>query len=382
MSQQQNVFPETMIADSNMAMDESKSWVPGDVADSSMLRLNSFIIAAVKSLLPMMVTSSSLLVAALAIVAGLLYLKQDQLLYFPEVNGLAKRTSDNPSGYRSPEESNLPYENYFIPCDDGVHIHAWLIIHSSVSSQYLNSRANPDPSIPTIIFFHGNAGNIGLRLPNAIQMRYYLRCHILMVEYRGYGNSDNVRPNEVGLMKDAEAVLKFIRTSHNNQQPPQHHTHSLSMPSFVINPNNLVVFGQSLGGAVALHLASYAEHVMNQPIQGVIVENTFTSISDMVDALLPFLRLFKPYVLRINWNSLFLVQTKLEKTPILYLSGAKDELVPPSQMKKLFDNTLPHLRHWYSVPTGTHNETWIQGGRQYWDAIRSFFHKILPTSVS
>ena len=101
-----------------------------------------------------------------ALVATILYIKQDDMLYFPEISGLPRRPDDNPSGYRSPEEHQVPFEDLYIECEDGVIIHSWLLLRT-------NTEKN---MFPTIIFFHGNAGNIGLRLPNAIQMV----CHSVL----------------------------------------------------------------------------------------------------------------------------------------------------------------------------------------------------------
>jgi hypothetical protein len=142
------------------------------------------------SLIPWSLRLGTVVIGLVAVVGGLLYAKQDSLLYFPEIGGIPKKPSDNPKGYRSPGERNIPFKECDIECSDGVHIHAWLMPF--------------DRNAPTIIFFHGNAGNIGLRLPNAIQMRSYLECNMLMVEYRGYGESDNVPPTEEGLKLDAE----------------------------------------------------------------------------------------------------------------------------------------------------------------------------------
>ena len=94
-----------------------------------------------------------------AILVATLYIKQDSLLYFPEISGLPRRPNDNPARYRSPEEHQVPYEDLYIECEDGVNIHAWLIM-----------RTNGKNDLPTLIFFHGNAGNIGLRIPNALHM--------------------------------------------------------------------------------------------------------------------------------------------------------------------------------------------------------------------
>jgi abhydrolase domain-containing protein 13 len=176
-------------------------------------------------------------------------------------------------------------------------------------------QSSSGPKIPTIVFFHGNAGNIGLRLPNALQMLQYLGANVLLVEYRGYGDSDDAQINEAGLKLDSEAALQFIRTH------PQ------------VDPNQIFIFGRSLGGSVAFHLAQYAER-KGIPIAGVIVENTFLSIAAMVDTLMPYVAPFKALILRIGWRSELIVPHLT--VPILYLAGARDELVPHSHMLELY----------------------------------------------
>ncbi|KAL7512232.1 hypothetical protein ACHAXN_009200 [Cyclotella atomus] len=304
-------------------------------------------------------------VAVLAI--GLLYLKQDSLLYFPTIQGLPQRPSQNPKRYRSPSEYNVPYETHLIPCKDGVILHSWLLYHPSSASS---------PSVPTIVFFHGNAGNIGLRLPNAHQMHQYLNANVWLIDYRGYGDSDGV-PNENGLRLDAEAVWSYI----------------LNKKLEHVDPRKVFVFGRSLGGAVAFHLVKYAEKkhydfdaknvgggVIQPPLPvGVLVENTFTCISDMVDHLLPLVAPLKSIVLRINWDSISIVP-KLT-TPTLFLAGAKDTLVPHEHMLRLHrersKGKIHSLVKLHIVKDGTHNETWLQGGKEYWVAIQSFLKEAL-----
>jgi pimeloyl-ACP methyl ester carboxylesterase len=291
------------------------------------------------------------LVAGLgAVVATILYFKQDSLLYFPEIGGIPRRPDKNPRRYRSPGEHQIPFETHRIACADGVYIHSWLLLRGEAKN------------IPTLLFFHGNAGNIGLRLPNAMQMLQYLNVNVLMVEYRGYGDSDSVTPSEAGLKLDAEAALKFI-TQHPN-----------------IDNSKVFLFGRSLGGAVAFHLAKYAEE-NSLPLAGVIVENTFLGISQMVDHLLPYVAPFKALVLRIAWDSSKIAPTL--QTPVLYLAGAKDTLVPHSHMLDLFKTTKQsRLLRIHVVPDGTHNDTWMQGGQAYWEAILAFLAQATDKKLS
>jgi fermentation-respiration switch protein FrsA (DUF1100 family) len=183
-------------------------------------------------------------------------------------------------------------------------------------------------------------------------MLQHLQVNILMVEYRGYGESDTVTPNEKGLKLDAEAALQYC----------------LNHPK--IDNNLIYVFGRSLGGAVAFHLAGYAQR-KGIPLAGVIVENTFSSISSMVDHLMPFLRPIKSLVLNIGWDSTVIVPSLT--TPLLFLSGSADTLVPPEHMQKLVQlskqSTLVRV---HIIAGGTHNESWIQGGAAYWNAIVHF----------
>lgn len=297
---------------------------------------------------PFLLRSATIVAGLAAVVAGLLYAKQDNLLYFPEIGGIPRRPSQNPRRYRSPAEHDIPFESHMIACQDGVKIHSWLLLHP-------DSR---NAQKPTIIFFHGNAGNIGLRLPNAIQMYRDLNANVMMVEYRGYGESDDVPPSEAGLKLDAQAALRFI----------------CDHPS--IDSSRIFVFGRSLGGAVGFHLAHYAQQ-NSLPVAGVLVENTFTSISDMVDHLMPYVKLLKPLVLRIGWDSSRIVSSI--RAPTLYLAGEADELVPHPMMLQLYksSNKASLLARMYVIPGGTHNETWLQGGRTYWDRIRSFIAEAL-----
>lgn len=201
---------------------------------------------------------------------------------------------------------------------------------------------------PTLIYFHGNAGNISHRLKNASDLYRVLKCNILLVEYRGYGISDGVS-SELGLKYDAEAALNYILNRKD------------------LNPNQIFVFGRSLGGAVAIHLA--ASH--QDQINALIVENTFTCVDDMISLVIPSLYYFK-FLSKSKWNS-FEEITKISKLPVLFLSGQADELVPPKQMKTLYDRCPSKKKALKFFPTGTHNETWTQD--DYYDCLQNYVEK-------
>lgn len=143
---------------------------------------------------------------------GILYHAEDNLLYHPELPSHSRVFVPIPSMY------GLPYENIFIRSKDGTQIHLFFIRQSDD----LVSLA------PTILFLHGNAGNMGHRLQNAVGLYRNLNCNILMVEYRGYGLSEGT-PSEEGLYADACASLDYLCSRSD------------------INHSEIIVFGRSLG---------------------------------------------------------------------------------------------------------------------------------------
>ena len=193
----------------------------------------------------------------------------------------------------------MEYEDVYIKTKDGIKLHAWLV------------KANTNMKLcRTLIFFHGNAGNIGSRLPNIDILVKTLNCNVLILAYRGYGHSEG-KPSEEGLKLDAEATLEY----------------ALNRPD--IDTSRLFVFGRSLGGAVAAQLA------MNKGafLKGIILENTFTSISDMVDQLMPLVAIFKRFIQKIFYPTI----DRIGKIscPILFIRGMKDEIVPCDHTKRL-----------------------------------------------
>ena len=185
-----------------------------------------------------------------------------------------------------------------------------------------------------------------------------LQANILMVEYRGYGDSDDVKPTEKGLKLDAEAALKFI------QSHPE------------VDPERVFCFGRSLGGAVAFHLAEYAQQ-HKLPLAGLLVENTFLSISKMVDQLMPLIDPLKFLILRIHWNSE--VIAPVNKLHVLYLAGDRDKLETHSHMRELYDLSSKSSSYAkiHVIRRGTHNESWVKGGKLYFETMKTFISHVL-----
>ena len=288
-----------------------------------------------------LVNTTYTVVGIVSLVLVLLYKYQNSLLYFPDIPGMPyHKPSENPEGYRNPGDASseqVPYENVLVETADGEKVHTWLMLQ----------KENPENK-PTLIYFHGNAGNMGFRLPNSVNMYLRTGMNILTMDYRGYGDSTGV-PDENGLDLDAEAVLQ----------------HALKHPKLTNSP--MILFGRSLGGAVAVSLA----HRHPKEVSAIIVENTFLSISAMVDVLIPWVAFAKDLVLRIGWDS----ESKIQdlECAMMFISGDADELVPPPQMKKLLDLAAKScFKDFYSVSGGGHNDSFIKAGMEYYKRLRMF----------
>lgn len=187
-----------------------------------------------------------------------LYRNQEALLFYPQPPGLQwRRTSDNPSPLDSPARPpwNLAFEDLEVKTSDGVRLHGWFV-RAPASVDYTTA--------PTVLFFHGNAGNIGFRLENIAMLVRSLPANVMIVDYRGYGNSEEVSPTEPGVLLDGLAMADALLARAD------------------VDRRKVFYFGRSLGGAVAIATAANARFA--DSVAGLILENTFTSIGASVPA--------------------------------------------------------------------------------------------------
>ncbi|KAI7727691.1 hypothetical protein M8C21_008154 [Ambrosia artemisiifolia] len=269
------------------------------------------------------------------VVAGmaLLVAFQEKLVYVPVLPGLTKSYPITPSRLR------LLFEDVWLTSSDGVRLHSWLI------------KFSPDCT------------DIAHRLEMVRIMLQKLHCNVFMLSYRGYGASDGY-PSQKGITMDAQAAL-----DHLSQRTD-------------IDTSQIVVFGRSLGGAVGAVVAK------NNPdkVAALILENTFTSILDMAGVLLPFLKWFiggstskglkvLNFVVRSPWSTID--EIGQVKQPILFLSGLRDEMVPPFHMELLYAKAAARNKKCIFVefPTGMHMDTWLAGGDHYWKTVRTFLQQ-------
>lgn len=291
---------------------------------------------------------AKVMLSLFGLLLGAIFFGQNNMLYFPAPPNIPKTPNDNPRKYRSPEEwqpfskEKSRFEERFVNTCDGKSIHVWKMYQ-------LDSN-----SAPTLIYFHGNAGNMGLRLPNAVDMYNKCGINVVMMDYRGYGMSTG-SPTEEGLNLDAAAVLE----------------HVCSDPRLANSP--VVPFGRSLGGAVAIELtASFPDK-----IAGIVAENTFLSIGRMVDVVMPFISFWplKALLLRINWDSERRIVGLTQ--PMLFIAGDKDELVPHDHMKTLHALAdKSRGRSLFIVEGGHHNDTFMVAGSSYYVRLKAFMETL------
>eukprot|EP00744_Colponema_vietnamica_P022263 GILI01031961.1.p1 GENE.GILI01031961.1~~GILI01031961.1.p1 ORF type:complete len:269 (+),score=69.89 GILI01031961.1:239-1045(+) len=235
----------------------------------------------------------------------------------------------------------MPFEEVTVTAKDGVKLHCWL-----------GKQSKDAESVPTLLYFHGNAGNMGLRLFDIFLLWQSCGANLFVVSYRGYGKSQG-SPSEKGLVMDAQATLDHL------------------MSRTDIDRSKVFIIGRSLGGAVAVKTA------WDNPtkIRGLILENTFTSVADMLLQHYPLLAPLKSFVLRNFWPSKTLIQDL--QAPILFIIGLKDNVVPPAQMQSLKGlATQSLLVDELLVHNGRHNDCWQVEGEAYHRKIKEFLQRV------
>jgi len=230
----------------------------------------------------------------------------------------------------TPRNMGLSYEDVYFTTDDGVKLHGWYIPNQG--------------SDRVLLFFHGNGGNISHRVEN-LQFLHALGLNTFIFDYRGYGQSEGVA-SENGTYQDAEAALSYLTSAK-----------ALSL-------SKIVVFGRSLGGAVAIDLAC------RHSFPAIILESTFTSFADLLRPFVPLVA----EAIKDKFNSL--KKIKQVSTPLLFFHGNRDELVAYDNGKELFA-AANEPKEFYPIEGAGHNDTYYFGGRPYWQKIKEFIDKNL-----
>lgn len=225
-----------------------------------------------------------------------------------------------------PYDVGLAYEDVLFQTGDGVNLHGWFV---------------PGTGKITLLWFHGNAGNISNRIWVLKLLHGATKANIFLFDYRGYGRSGG-RPSEEGLYLDGEAAVDYLAKRGD------------------VNVECLVYFGQSLGAAVAVEMA------VRHPPRGLILEAAFPSIPYMARWHYPFI---PRRLLHTRYDSL----VKLPKlgVPLLLVHGDSDDIAPLEGAKMLF-TAAGAPKELYLIRSAGHNDTFEVGGSAYLETIRRY----------
>jgi len=247
--------------------------------------------------------------------AGYLFVFQSSYIYYPErVLSVA------------PQSIGLQFESVSFETSDRIKLSGWFVPSESARG--------------VILFCHGNAGNISHRL-DSIQIFHQLGLDVFIFDYRGYGQSEG-KPTEQGTYKDAEAAWRYLIEERQ------------------VKPNEVIIFGRSLGGAVASWLAQ--SHTPG----GLILESTFTSLPDIAAGLYPYLPV--RLLLRFEYNTAESLGSI--NCPVLIVHSRDDEIMPFSHGRQLFE--IARAPKQFLEISGTHNEGFTTSGKRYKDGLHTF----------
>lgn len=237
----------------------------------------------------------------------------------------------------TPDDLGMPFEDVYFPAADGKQLHGWFI---------------PGRGDDTIVWFHGNAGNISNRVYNIMLLKAHLGANLFIFDYRGYGLSEG-KPSEKGLYSDGEGALRYLRSRDD------------------IDTDRLVLFGRSLGGSVVAEMAT------RYRANAVIIESSFTSVDAMSRHTRPALTRFIPTRLLVKSRFDSLSKMPRINSPVMVVHGDKDVTVPIHMGKELFD-AANEPKRFYEIRGATHDDTHIVGGEAYFTALREFIEGASP----
>lgn len=231
-----------------------------------------------------------------------------------------------------PKSAGLEYEDVYLKTSDGKRLNGWFVKRSGAKS--------------TLLFFHGNAGNISHRMDRLALFRD-MGLNVFIIDYRGYGRSTG-RPSEEGLYLDGFAAYEYLVKRQD------------------VNPDRIIVYGASLGGAVAAEVAA------KRPVAGLIMEASFTSIPDVAKFRVPWL---PGSWIGTRMDSL--TKIRAIEAPKLILHSPDDEVIPYRMAESLY-HAAPEPKSFIPL-TGSHAYAWQASGDRFVKGIEAFliFHRFL-----
>jgi fermentation-respiration switch protein FrsA (DUF1100 family) len=227
----------------------------------------------------------------------------------------------------TPADADLPFSDLEVATQDGERLHGWWIPARGRAAGH-------------VLLCHGNAGNVGDRVPHAALLTA-AGFDVLLFDYRGYGRSSG-RPSEEGTYRDARAARAAL----------------LSKPG--VDAERVLYLGESLGGAVALALA------FEEPPAGLVLQSTFTSIRDMAKRHYPFV---PGSLVPDAYPSLRRIGGL--RAPLLLIHGERDSIVPAMHADELFA-AAPEPKRLHRVAGAGHNDLLTLAGDEWARTIASW----------
>jgi fermentation-respiration switch protein FrsA (DUF1100 family) len=223
--------------------------------------------------------------------------------------------------------SGLPLEDVWFQSSDGTKLFGWYVEQAATSA--------------VVLWCHGNAGNIINRLENLREL-YRLGLSVFLFDYRGYGRSHG-SPSEEGLYEDAFGAYDYLTRTR------------------MIRPERIVLFGRSLGAAVAAEVASH------KPAAGLILESPFPSIEAVAK--------FHYGGVPVHWliSAEFRLIDRLPQLslPKLIVHGDQDDIIPIELGRQVFEAAKPP-KSFYVIKGADHNNTYYVGGEPYFHRFVEF----------
>ena len=285
------------------------------------------------SLLKTGLAIAGLILAAYLVLCAYLLFRQNRLIFFP-----------SPLLEVTPAELGIAYEEVWLPVNGGFstavevggdRIHGW----------WMPAQSRAASSNKVLLYLHGNGGNIGDNLVHAGRF-HQLGFSVLLIDYRGYGLSQGSFPTEQSVYEDAETAWRYLTQVRG------------------VAPEQIYLYGHSLGGAIAIELAS-----RHPDAAGLIVQGSFTSMHAMASWLGQYRLIPVQLLLRHRFDSIDKVNSL--QMPVLFIHGIDDTEVPASMSQQLYE-TAPDPKQLWLVPQANHNDVATVTGLEYLHRIQQF----------
>lgn len=235
--------------------------------------------------------------------------------------------------YSSPVQEGIEHEEVYINTEDSERLHGY----------FLGAPGSANfKSTPTIIYLHGNAENVSTWYQAPVEIQKHVSVNALIVDYRGYGKSTGT-PSTKGVISDALAMYKYLIDKG-------------------FKPEDISIYGRSIGGAIALELASRVK------VKSVVVQSSFTSLVDIAKELYPFIP--KAIINGNLWNSKELIRQI--NCPVLISHGDRDEIVSVSHSHKLFE-LANEPKKLIILKGAAHNDVSSYFNEDYFQALKEIF---------